>query len=258
MYTKLLFLLTLFFVLLAGGVEAQQAALENYRLNGRLLDAEDSTAIPFAHISNLSQNLRALSDSSGLFNIAAREGDSLQISSVSYGQKIIVAPAQPADGKRLLISLAPNVYELDEVVVRRFPTEREFTQQLLSMELPKEKGTDMRLPANLPGKPASADGSPTVAFGGAISGIAGKFSKKERGRVFAAEMKEKEERKAIIHTKFNREIVKRITGLEDEDQVDAFMQYCVLSEHFLYEASEYEIHKAVLGCIDDFMKEQEG
>lgn len=258
MHKRLLFLFTLFFSCLLNSVNAQQPSGNDYQLKGRLIDAEDSSAIPFAHVSNLSKRLRSVSDSNGQFSLPVNEGDSLEFSSVSYGRKTMLAPAQPADGKRLLIRLAPNIYELNEVVVTRFPSERDFARQVLSMELPQEKGPDMGLPAMLPESRPSGDGSPTVGFGGGISGLANKFNKKERGRIFAAEMREQENRKAIIHTKFNREIVKNITGLEDEDQVEAFMQYCVLTENFLYKATDYEIHKAVLGCFGDFMKEREG
>lgn len=256
---KRYFLLITFFIgSLLNSAKAQQSTNEQHLFKGRLVDSENAMPIPFAHITNLTKGLRTVSDSSGLFNLPASAGDSLQISSVSYGQKKIIVPAD-VDGKRMLIELAPNVYELDEVVVRRFPSEREFARQLLSADVPKEKEPDMRLPDNMSfeGKPAN-NGAPTMSFGGGISGIAGKFSKKERGRAFAVEMYVKDARKAVIHTKYNREIVKDITGLEDEDQLDAFMQYCVLAENFLYEASEYEIHKAVLGCFGDFMKEQEG
>lgn len=255
---KRFFSLFLFFITcLFTHAEAQQQN-EQPLLKGRLVDAESAMPIPFAHITNLNKGLRTVSDSSGLFTLPAQAGDSLQVSSVSYGQKKIVVP-EDAGGKRLRIELSPNVYELDEVVVRQFPSEQEFARRLLSADVPKEEGPDMRLPENMPfaGK-SSNNGVPTMGFGGAISGIAGKFSKKERGRAFAAEMQVKDSRKAVIHTKYNREIVKDITGLEDEDQLDAFMQYCVLAENFLYEASEYEVHKAVLGCFGDFMKEQEG
>lgn len=258
MNKRYFFLIVFFIGFLLNSATAQQQTSGQDLLKGRLIDSENAMPIPFAHITNLTKGLRTVSDSSGLFSVPAKAGDSLRISSVSYGQKDIVVPAEPG-GKRLLIQLAPNVYELDEVVVNRFPSEREFTQSLLTMDLPEEKGPDMRLPDNMSfgGRPAN-EGAPTISFGGGISGLAGKFSKKERGRAFMAEMEVKDARKAMIHTKYNREIVKGITGLEDEDQLDAFMQYCVLPENFLYEASEYEIHKAVLGCFGDFIKEQEG
>lgn len=258
MFKKYIFLIVLLIGCALTTAEAQQKSVQQNLLQGRLIDAENAMPIPFAHITNLSKGLRTVSDSSGLFTLPATSGDSLQISSVSYGQKKIVVPVVE-EGKRLLIELAPNVYELNEVVVKRFPSEREFARQILSMEAPKDNGPDMRLPNRLPpGEQIANNGAPTLAFGGAISGLAGKFSKKERGRAFIAEMQVKDARKAVIETKYNREIVREITGLEDEDQLEAFMQYCVLAENFLYEASEYEIHKAVLACFGDFVKEQEG
>lgn len=258
MSKKYFFLFALLACCLLHTAKGQQQPAKQPLLKGRLVDAENAMPIPFAHITNLTKGLRTVSDSSGLFSLPALTGDSLEVSSVSYGRKKVVVPAN-VGGNRLLIELAPNVYELNEVIVSRFPSEREFARQLLDANIPKETGPDMRLPQRMAFEGnGTNNGAPTVAFGGAVSGLAGRFSKKERGRAFAAEMREVEARKAIIHTKYNRQIVQEITGLEDEDQLDAFMQYCVLAESFLYEASEYEIHKAVLGCFGDFMEEQEG
>lgn len=230
----------------------------DYQLHGKLQDVESQISIPFAHITNLNKGIGVLSDSSGFFKIPAREGDSLRISSVSYGQQTVVVPVKPKEGTYLLVQLAPNVYELEEVVISRFPSERELKNRLLTMDIPEEEKPDMRISESVRQLPSNTDGNASIGLGSPISAIASKFSKKERGRAFAAAMDAKEDRKAIIHTKFNREIVQQITGLEDEDKLDAFMQYCVLAEDFLYEANEYEIHEAVLGCFTDFVKEQEG
>lgn len=226
-------------------------------LEGRLLDAENKIPIPFAHITNLQQGLRALSDSSGFFRLPARSGDTLLISSVTYGQQKVVVPS-PVN-PLFIVELSPNVYELEEVVIQNLPSERKFKEMLLGMDShAEEEKPDLRLPEELYSEPAAGDGTMGVSFGGAISGIAGKFSKKERGRRFAAEIKVQEEKASIISSKFNRELVQHITGLEDEEKLDAFMEYCVLSEDFLYKANSYEIHKAVLGCFGDFLKEKEG
>lgn len=224
-------------------------------LDGRLLDVENKIPIPFAHITNQQLGLRSLSDSSGFFRLPVRSGDTLLISSVTYGQRKIVVPTHTKEV--FVIELSPNVYELEEVVIQSLPSERKFKEMLLGMNSPeKEEKPDMRLPEELYSEPS--DGTVGIGFGGAISGIAGKFSKKERGRRFAAEIKAKEEAKSVILSKFNRNVVQHITGLEDDEKLDAFMEYCVLSDAFLYKANSYEIHKAVLGCFDDFMKEQEG
>lgn len=252
-FFSLIFLLLLFCLQL----RAQDMGRVEPLLKGQLIDAEDQSPISFAHITNLERGLRTLSDSSGFFSLPASTGDTLLISSVTYGQHKVAVP--PKSEKRFRIELLPNVYELDEVVIQSLPSERRFKEMLLGMEAPeKDNQLDLNLPAELPLGPATGDGAVGVRFGGGISGIAGKFSKKERGRRFAAEIKVQKEREVYIHTRFNRRIVQHITGLEDEEKLDAFMKYCILSEDFLYKASDYEVHKAVLGCFGDFIKKQQG
>lgn len=234
---------------------ALQAQDKAFIMEGRLINSEDSSGIGFAHIINMQSGLRTASDDEGYFHLLVHSGDSLQISSVTFGKKEVVAP--PRNGFLLIIQMAPNIYELEEVVVNSLPSEQRLKEMLLSMETPAGQAEpDLRLPEDMPVE--VADGAGGVSVGGVFSGIAGKFSKKERGRRFLAEIEVKDARKAYIQTKYNKEIVKEITGLEDEKELEAFMQYCRLSENFLYEASDYEIHEAVLGQFKTFKAEQEG
>lgn len=257
MINRIFFFFAVFFFAYAGVIHAQSQN-DEYQLKVTLKDAETGAAIPFAHIFNIDKGRGVLSDSSGTFSVLVQEGDSLRLSSVSYGQQILIAPPRPQEESFLLVKLAPNVYELQEVVINRFPSEREFRRKLLTADIPKEEVVNMQFQESLRVVPANPDGNAHIGMGSPVSAIASKFSKKERGRVFAAEMKTQDERKAIIHSKYNREIVQKITGLEDDGKLDSFMKYCVLEEDFLFSANEYEIHKAVLGCFGDFMQEQEG
>ncbi len=250
------FLLSFTFLMLlfCHQLSAQQINPDKALLKGQLLDGEDKSPIPFVHVTNLNRAFRAVSDNNGFFNLPASTGDTLLLSAVTYGQHKIVVQEQRE--KLYIIELLPNVYELEEVVVKSLPSERRFKEMLLGMDAPEEANPDLQLPSDLYQEVGSGNGA--VSLGSPVSALAGKFSKKERGRRFAAEIKVKEARETVIFTKFNREVVQEITGLEDEEKLDAFMEYCVLSEDFLYKASEYEIHKAVLGCFGDFIKEQEG
>ncbi|WP_017729901.1 hypothetical protein [Nafulsella turpanensis] len=252
MNKKNIFFLFLTFFSLTGFLQAQD---KPFILEGRLLNAEDSSGIGFSHIINNESGLRTASDAEGYFRLPVNAGDTLLVSSVTFGQKKVLAPAKA--GRLFIIRLAPNVYELDEVVVNSLPSEQKLKELLLSMETPDGKPKpDLRLPEDLPVEVIEGTGG--VSVGGVFSGIAGRFSKKERGRKFLAEVEVKDTKKAYILTKYNRDIVKKITGLEDEEELDAFMQYCRLSENFLYEATEYEIHEAVLGYFKTFRPEQEG
>ena len=246
------FLLLISFFSLPGFLKAQDS---RFILEGHLINSEDSSGIGFAHIINQDNGLRTASDEEGYFRLLVHAGDSLLISSISFGKKIVIAPAK--SGSLFIVQLAPNVYELEEVVVNSLPSEQRLKEMLLSMETPQgEAEPDLRLPEDMPVD--VEDGAGGVSFGGVFSGIAGRFSKKERGRRFLAEVKVEDARKAYIQTKYNREIVQKITGLEDEKQLQAFMRYCRLSDDFLYKASEYEIHEAVLGYLKSFKAKQEG
>lgn len=234
-------------------VRAQQPEkfTANYLLKGRLVDADSGTAVTRAHITNLQKNTIAISDMEGSFTLHVSAGDTLMISRIGYITQKVAVPLQVGSGI-LKIQLSPKVEELQEVVISQFPSERKFKEKLLSMELPEDKKPELNVPH--PSVTREIDpNAPAISMGGIISGFANKFNDKERGRQFKARMEIKAQREAYIATKFNKEIVQQITGLKAEEELDAFMKYCVLSEEFLYDASEYKIHEAVLGCFKDFV-----
>lgn len=152
----------------------------------------------------------------------------------------------------VVIKVAPKTEELQEVVITKFPSEARFKEQLLGLKLPEEDKPALNVPH--PSETRVYDpNAPMIAASGVISSFANKFNDKERSRQFKAKMELKEQREAYIATKFNKDIVQQITGLKDEEKLNEFMKFCVMSEDFLYKANEYEIHDAVLGCFKDFL-----
>ena len=229
----------------AGGIK------ETYIFKGRLTDADSGIAVTHAHVANPYKGKITVSNAEGSFTMPVEGGDTLLVTRIGYTTLKYAVPASDPN-KIVLIEVAPKTEELQEVVITKFPSESRFKEQLLGLNLPEEKQPALNVPHPSLTREYDPD-APMIAAGGVISGIANKFNDKERGRQFKARMELKEQREAYIATKFNKDIVQQITGLKDEEKLNEFMKFCVLSEDFLYKANEYEIHDAVLGCFKDFI-----
>lgn len=226
---------------------------EAYLFKGKLLDADSGAAVALAHIANPYKGTITVSNQAGAFTMPVEGGDTLLISRIGYVTAKFVVPLTPVTTVTD-ITLRADTEELKEVVITQLPSEARFKQQLLALQLPDDAGPELHVPHPSTMVKPNLDGNFTIAkAGGLISGFANKFNDKERGRQFKAEMAIKEQREAYLATKFNRTIVQQITGLEQEEELDAFLKFCVLNEDFLLKATEYEIHTAVLGCFKDFV-----
>lgn len=231
---------------------AQLLTGAEYLFKGQLIDADSGTSVNLSHIRNINKGTITVSNPDGAFTMPVQQGDTLLISRIGYITQQYAVPAKDPQ-QVTTIFLQPKTEQLQEVVISKFPSEARFKEQMLALELPEEN-TNLQLPHPSTVVTPNANGDFKVfSAGGLISGFANRFNDKERGRQFKLRMEAKQQREAYIATKFNKDIVQQITGLEEGEKLNEFMKFCVFSEDFLISSSEYQIHEAVLGCFSDFI-----
>ncbi|MBW3544529.1 MAG: carboxypeptidase-like regulatory domain-containing protein [Bacteroidetes bacterium] len=245
-------MLLMFISMLATVAHAQQLRGAEYLFKGRLIDADSGTTVNLSHIRNINKGTITVSNPEGAFTIPVHHGDTLLISRIGYVTNHYAVPAKDPQ-QVTAIFMQPKTEQLQEVVISKFPSEARFKEQMLALELP-EDDVALQLPPPPPASNPNGNGGVTlISKSGLITGFANRFNDKERGRQFKLRMDAKKQREAYIATKFNREIAQQITGLKDEEKLNEFMKFCVLSEDFLISSNEYQIHEAVLGCFKDFI-----
>lgn len=77
----------------------------------------DSTYLQDINILNKVTNLGASSDNVGSFTIYAKEGDSIEFSSLVYENRIIKISKTHTTSKQITVYLEPDYYQLDEVML---------------------------------------------------------------------------------------------------------------------------------------------
>ena len=203
--------------------------------SGKIYDGINFFPIEGANIYNATRKNFVFSDEEGNFSINCKLHDTLIISKSIYRQLIVVLDEELMRKKREDFLLYYKAILLKEVsVISLNPTYEGFKRDLAKIEIPdiyqKIPGVELTEEdkAN-----AEYDKGPNVfrntAIAHPISFLYETFSKKAKMKRLYNEMVQYEDRLDELPLKYNKEIVKDITGLPD-DEILTFMMYC----HFSY------------------------
>ena len=239
-------LITISIVFCYLNASAQQA---DWHIYGKITDLADSSVVPGVHVINKSQGQGTVSDIDGNFRLKAFPQDTIIFSSVGYQrqQMILPSPQPGTDGWSIWIALEKSTLELETVDVLAYRNEQDFKDAIIAYQLPEEQKTEIYVPGfyNGPKQPVKP------GVGSPISFLSDKLGKRARTERKFEAAKKQDQRWFRYSSKYNKEIVSRITGLKDQ-ALDDFMEFCSLSESFILESNEYEIIVAVNNCYQNF------
>jgi hypothetical protein len=199
----------------------------------------------------------------GHFVLQVEKGDTLKFSAVNFSNRFLVVDENVFNyDKELVIFMEPKDHQLEPVTITGLPPWDKFGEALLNLQLPPdpialklpENPFDFPLPMEAPSGGPQTGG---VQSAGTIMTFGSDpFGEKIRyQQAIIAQWDKEQAYRAMINRKFNRDIVKRVTGISDE-LLDSFMRACSLSDGFIARSTEYEIGIAVKGCYMAFMERQ--
>ena len=218
--------------------------------SGKVYDGINFYPIEGANIYNASKKIFVFSDEEGNFSINCQLHDTLIISKSIYRQLIVVLDEDLMKKKREDFLLYYKAILLKEVsVISLNPTYEGFKRDLAKIEIPE---IYQRIPgvelteedkAN-----AEYDKGPNVfrntAIAHPISFLYETFSRKAKMKRLYNEMIQYEDRLDELPLKYNKEIVKELTGLPD-DEILTFMMYCHFSYYDLIRWTPTQIINAI-------------
>lgn len=218
--------------------------------SGKIYDGINFFPIEGANIYNATRKNFVFSDEEGNFSINCKLHDTLIISKSIYRQLIVVLDEELMRKKREDFLLYYKAILLKEVsVISLNPTYEGFKRDLAKIEIPdiyqKIPGVELTEEdkAN-----AEYDKGPNVfrntAIAHPISFLYETFSKKAKMKRLYNEMVQYEDRLDELPLKYNKEIVKDITGLPD-DEILTFMMYCHFSYYDLIRWTPMQIINAI-------------
>ena len=208
---------------------------QNKNFSGKVYDGINFFPVEGANIYNASTNKFVFTDDNGYFNIACELNDTLIISKSIYRQMIVVLTDELMKKNSEDFLLYYKAILLKEVnVLSLNPTYEGFKRDLAKIEIPEIykhiSGTELseqdKANAEYKKEPNVFRNTPIAH---PITALYEAFSRKAKMKRLYYEMMQYEDRLDELPLKYNKEVVKDITGLPDNEILN-FMMYC----HFSY------------------------
>jgi len=244
-------------------------------ISGKVVDADSLSPIPSVYIYVPDREKGAVTNENGFFSITIQTTDTLVFSAVNYLSKHYVLPDSLRKGRPYIeVALSMRTIELSEVIVQGHLNPAAVRRYLDNLN---QKRKDENPPDIYRNRPQSEPittpkgrehtvslGSSTKPEGGAalegvLTGLANLFNKRaQQQKRIAALLEARRNREAqqayqeFIDSRFNEDIVAEATGLEGS-QLKEFLEYCNLSNEFIYNATEYELLEAIFNRYYRFM-----
>jgi hypothetical protein len=235
---------------------------ESVRISGTILNAEDSTTVPFVHIINISKRTGLTSDQYGRFSLVVPKNDTLYFSSVGFKVfRISFRDSTQQNYEGLRIWLQPETITLNPVEIRAYNLE-EILNKAKEPEFSLEKEQrqplfESREKVERPTMGLGVSPGGGVALEGAITAFANLFNRefKQRKRlqaILAEEAINNQYLEARLQLENNyKDIASKITGLNSDDFEDFLKLYMPDFEFLLY-AGDYDLALRIYNDFRDF------
>ncbi len=239
--------------LFALNVLAQQET--PFVIKGKLLDAETKEAVPLATVLIVNKQTGTSGNTFGEFKLPVNIGDEIKFTSIGYDPVSLLVTEElkaSIDKEPLVLFMIPAIYNLDSVVVfhigEDFYLKRKKGKPIEIVGLPK--------PTDNPrdwSKPQVVVGDGGVGIYGLLNVFDKKLQQQKKIRQLQADIDFRKKRDEQINAVYNKEIVKRITGIDDR-VIDEFMKFCAFTEGELLSYTEYQITARLLNRYHAFLR----
>lgn len=252
MYRQLIVILPLLFFIFSQRLTGQVDTSSIRIFSGKIIDDSLEYALPSVHVWNESTRMGTISNDSGEFRISLKNQDTIVFSALGYISSIMVV----SPSWNQLVRLKPRLYEIDEVVIRRFSSYESFIYEVVHHELPETKITELREYVQVMSTAAALEADRERAIEDRLeTGRLGYITPLGKGinreKAFKNKMDAQKKKERVIHAKFNRVLVGDLTQL-DGDELTEFIAYCNFSEDYLYETDLYTIIEDLYAKLNDY------
>jgi hypothetical protein len=212
-------------------------------IKGIILSQSDTSIISHAHIINTTSKIGVTSNKNGKFSIQANPEDTLIISFIGFESLRIYV--SKINGKVYLTRAVHTLYPYTVLPYKDFNAFKEAFTNLQLKDTSKFKlNTSFVLSVN-----ELRSYVPKALLTGVINSFASIFDKRVKDKKNYERLLKRE--KSVV-TKFNSKIVKQATSLQEAYQINAFMDYCDFTDHFIEHSSHYIIVDQIINCFEEY------
>jgi len=229
------------------GVHAQLSGIDEdpilVRVKAKLVSMGDSMPVPYANIVYPRHRTGTTTNASGFFSIEMLNVDSLIVSAMGYKSRTLKIPRNYNETTTLTFFMQPVVYAIREVEVTG-------DKNRPNMEgIPVGKPSDV--PVELRGDSYNEKPPVLAALFNPLSYWQYYLSRKEKQKREVREALPPEKNWEMHSRNYNKEVVKMLTGLNDEE-ADDFMVWFNAQNVLPYTSTEYEVRAAVRHYFEEY------
>ena len=224
-------------------------------VKGKILDAANDKPIENVNIVNLNQVNGTITNESGEFEIQAKTNDTIHLSYLGYKSiKVRVTNDWINFGNRTTIKLTELALALEEVVVNKLKLTGYLEIDI--KQVPIQKNVRYSISGLNTGYESSPK-SPTMVTKvlGAIFNPANflynVFGKKSREMRNLRKIKEQDEIRDILSSRFDREMLTALLKV-DKNDLELLVSECNYSSDFIKTANDLQILDAISECYEEY------
>ena len=245
-----LLLIILLFVL-----QQQLVAQQKELVRGKIVDASDDKPMENVNIVNLNQVFGTATNQEGAFEIQAKVNDTLHLSFLGYKSiKVRVTNDWVNFGNQTTIKLTELAFALEEVVINKLKLTGYLEIDI--KQIPIQKNVRYSI-SGLNSGYESSPRTPSMVTKvlGAIFNPAdflhNVFGKKPREMRKLRKMKQQDEIRNILSSRFDREMLTALLKVDKID-LDLLISECNYSDDFIKTANDLQILDAISECYEEY------
>lgn len=228
--------------------------VQNQEFNALVVNAQTGFPLESVHVVNLNQVVGTITSDKGKFSITAAVNDTLYFSYIGFKSQKIRVTNDMFKFEDTKISMTELAYALEEVIVR--PYQLTGYLEIDVKNLPINSGYQYSI-SGLGVSYEAGNKSPSAVTKvlGAILNPAdllrNLFGKKPNQMRKLRQVKEDDEIRNLLASKFDRETLTELLQLEKVD-IEDILNNCSYSKSFITTANDLQILDAISGCYEDF------
>ncbi|MEO1009897.1 MAG: carboxypeptidase-like regulatory domain-containing protein [Bacteroidota bacterium] len=246
--------LLFFFFGLMGYAQEDVEELEEGKVSALVLNAQTGEPMESVHVVNLNQVIGTITNEKGIFSITAAVNDTLYFSFLGFKPQKVRVTNDMFRFKDTKISLTELAYALEEVIVRPYqltgyleidvknlPVNTAYQYSISGLSVSYEAGK----------KSPSAVTKVLGAIMNPADLLRNLFGKQPNQMRKLRKVKEDDEIRNLLASKFDREILQELLHLEKVD-IEDILNNCNYSKSFIATANDLQILDAISSCYEEF------
>ncbi len=233
---------------------SQENEADEQEINAVVVNAQSDKTMESVHVINLNQVVGTITNEKGEFTISAAVNDTLYFSYLGFKSQKIRVTNDMFKFENTKISLTELAYALEEVIVRPYqltgyleidvknlPINNAYQYSISGLSVGYEAGN----------KSASAVTKVLGAILNPADLLRNLFGKQPNQMKKLRKMKEDDQIRDLLASKFDREILMEMLQIEKLDIQD-ILNNCNYSKSFITTANDLQILDAISSCYEDF------